>query len=261
MAAALPGIYLHRATFLLYRHLTRTLGPIVRAYAGVTLRGEQHLPAARKRAILACNHAGSLWWDALCLAAGLRNRQISFVAHHWDAQQKILASFLRRVDALGMPAEFADITPDHPIIESLAAEKLLCVYPEESYHTFRDRYTLFDFNPQIIRYAQLTGAPIVPTAMIGVEEAAATLFGWKKKGVPWHFPWVPPVILPWRVTIEFAAPVTFEELTGCEREGALQQEDYRRGAYNLRERLRATISSHRTCRVKDVPYLEVASLW
>jgi len=245
----------------LYQRLTKTLGPIVRAYAGLTLRGEEHLPAVGTRAILACNHAGSLWWDALCLAAGLGQRQISFVAHHWDARQKLLASFLERVDALGMAEEFEQVTPDHPIIKSLYAEKLLCVYPEESYHTFRDRYTLFDFNPQIIRYAQLTGAPIIPTAMIGVEEAAATLFGWKRKGIPWHFPWLPPVILPLRVTIEFAAPVTFEELTGCDPESTLVADDYARGALALRELMRQTIANHRPCRTKDVPYLEVASLW
>ena len=232
----------------LYGRLTRTVGPLVRAYARLEMRGLENLPAPGSGALLACNHSGSLWWDAFCLAAGVRDRQVHFVAHHWDARIAIARWVLGRLGAYFLDPDPESIDEGSAIVSGLRAGRALCIYPEESYHAFRDRYTLFDFTPHVLRYAHLADVPILPVAVIGVEEAAPTLFGWKPRGVPLHVPFHPPVILPLRVTIELGRALAFGDLA--------PQGDYHKGAVELRDHLASLIARYRDCRISDVRYLD-----
>ncbi len=232
----------------LYDRLIELLGPLVRRYARLQVHGLGHLPAPGRGALLACNHSGSLWWDACCLAAAIRERRVHFIAHHWDARIKPLRWILRRLDSYFLDPTLADIHACGEIVAALRGGEITCIYPEESYHTFRDRYTLFSFAPHALEYARLADVPIVPVAVIGAEEAAPTFFGPKLRGVPLHVPLHPPVIMPFKVTIEIGPPLRFESLA---RDG-----DCARGAMTLRARLREMIEPYRRCRVSDEKYLE-----
>lgn len=234
-----------------YRRLSRLLGPLVRGYARLEVRGLARLPPPGYGALLACNHSGSLWWDAFCLVAGIPDRQIHFIAHYWDASIKPVRWLLHRLDSYFLDRSLAEIDAASEIVGALRTGKLMCVYPEESYHCFRDRYTLFAFAPHALKYAELAGVPILPVAVIGVEEAAPTLFGIKLRGVPLHIPLHPPLILPFKVTIEIGPARHFEELA--------PHGDYHRGAMELRAQLHAMIKPYRRCRLSDLRYLEQRS--
>ena len=149
------------------------------------------------------------------------------------------------------------------VAQALRQGHTICVYPEQSYHTFWRRYTLYRFATHVMRYAQYGQAPIIPTAIIGAEEAAPTLFGWKSRGMPFHFPLQPPILLPWKITIEFSPPQSFEQLTRVTSpaDGAEPTDLYRVGADRLRAMLAEAIRRYRHCETSDLCYLDHAGWW
>lgn len=240
----------------LYDTLLRWLGPPVRLYSRVQVIGRENLPPVGQPVMLAANHPGSLWWDAFCLASALQVRRLRFVAAYWDASNPFLAPILNRVDALYLGESLDAITDQDPIVQALRNGESVCFFPEQSYHTFRWRYTVFQFAAQIAKYAHLSGAPIVPTAVIGVEEASPTLFGWKRRGMPFHIT-PAPIILPWKVTLEFGKPTSFAELAGSV--SSPDADTYVEAARQMQLRLGDLIRSHRPrCTVSDKNYLDHA---
>lgn len=238
-----------------YSKFVSTIAPGVKRYSRLQVKGLEHLPSKDTGFILAGNHAGSNWWDAFCLASAIEDRHIHFIAHHWDAKIKMLQKFQERMGGYPLDEHLSDINEDSPICQALNSGKMLCIYPEESYHSFRDRYTLFRFAPQVVKYAQLANVPIIPVAAIGVEEAAPVFAGIKLAKVPIHFPLHPIVILPFQVTIEFGPPVYASDLAD---NGFLRTEqDYSNAAQQLRLRLNSIVNQYRDCKLDDTAYIEV----
>jgi len=64
------------STSAFYRFIQRNLSPVVKRYSRLEIVGLENLPADGEGALLACNHSGSIWWDALCLIAGLGDRPV-----------------------------------------------------------------------------------------------------------------------------------------------------------------------------------------
>lgn len=243
----------------LYRFIQNYVSPLVRGYSRLVVKGTENLPLANQGALLACNHSGSVWWDALCLIAASPEREVNFIAHYWDARKALLRAPLEQAGCEFLDADLSSIHANNAIVQSLKNGKLLCIYPEESYHSFRSRYTLFRFSPHVMQYAQLSGVPIVPVSIIGAEEAAATLVGLKMAGVPLHIPLLPPIILPFQVTVEFGEPVYFEDLVlGDAHESS---EQLQLGADRLRQLHFNTISQYRRCKLSDLRYLEEKAWW
>lgn len=244
----------------LYRILLRWFGPAVRKYARLDVVGIERVPEPGEPLILVCHHPGSLWWDAICLAAALPQRQIRFVAQHWDSQQRLLNGMLRRVGALYQSADVDDIDSGDEVAQALELGQTVCVYPEQSYHTFWRRYTLFAFAAHALRYAEVSRAQVVPVAIIGAEEAAPTLLGWKKRGMPFHFPVQPPLVLPCKITIEFGPAKTFKDLTKSFSQDSVS-DAYETGAEELRSNLAEVIRRHRPCQLSDQSYIEHNGWW
>lgn len=241
-----------------YSKFVSTIAPGVKRYSRLQVKGLEHLPPQGEGFILAGNHAGSHWWDAFCLATAIEDRHIHFIAHHWDAKIKMLRDFQARMGGYPLDEHLADIHQDSPICQALTSGKLLCIYPEESYHSFRDRYTLFRFAPQVVKYAQLAQVPIIPVVAIGVEEAAPVYAGIKFAKVPIHVPLHPVLIFPFQVTIEFGPPVYASELAD---NGPLKTEqDYLNAAQTLRLRLHSIINQYRECKLDDTAYID-AQKW
>ncbi|MDX1692881.1 MAG: 1-acyl-sn-glycerol-3-phosphate acyltransferase [Ketobacteraceae bacterium] len=227
------------------------VAPVVRGYSRLEVCGASNLPEPGRGALLACNHSGSLWWDALCLISALPDRQLQFIAHHWDAKVPAIKAMLDLVDCSFLDACEHDIDEQCEVVERLRAGEQMCIYPEESYHSFRHRYTLFQFSPHVIRYARAADVPVIPVGIVGVEEAAPTLFGFKKAEVPLHIPLHPPVILPVKVTIEIGEPVSVASLAGTQGDDA----DVDEMANRLRQRVATLINRHRPCHVSDEKYI------
>ncbi|ARU55133.1 hypothetical protein OLMES_1047 [Oleiphilus messinensis] len=240
------------ATGSVYRKMVSMCSPVVRKYSRLNIVGLEQVPA-HSGALLACNHSGGLWWDALCLLSSLPERQIHFIAHHWDAKVPLMKQALDLLDCQFMEANVMAITAADNICIGLKQGQLHCIYPEESYHTFRDRYTLFKFSGHGVRYAELANVPIIPCAVIGAEEAAPILFGPKLPNVPLHIPLHLPLILPFKVTVVFGQPVSAQQL--LEDHG-----DYSVAAHTLREHVFDLITPYRSCKKDRAAYIRKSSL-
>lgn len=234
-----------------YQFAQNYIAPSVRRYARLQVHGAEGLPAPGQGALIACNHSGGLWWDALCLVSGLADRRVQFIAHHWDASVRPIKAMLDLVDCSFLDACEDDIHEHCEVVQRLRAGDQMCIYPEESYHSFRHRYTLFQFSPQVIRYARAADVPIVPTAVVGVEEAAPVFLGFKPAEVPLHIPLHLPLILPVKVTLAFGEPVIVSQLQqsvpGPATDEAL--------ADQLRQRVAALLSQYRECKLSDERYI------
>ena len=234
--------------------LISKVAPVVRQYSSLTVLGVEHFGNLKGGAILACNHSGGLWWDALCLLAGVDEVKdeseppLSFIAHHWDAKISALRALLKAADCYFLDENAAHISETSEVCQGLAAGKRLCLFPEESYHSYRDRYTLFQFSPHVIAYARAANVPIIPTAVIGVEEAAPVYGGPKVSDVPLHIPIHPPFIFPKPVTIEFGAPV----MAGSLLKG---HGDDSKAAELLQGVLANLIGQYRDVKVSNRPYI------
>jgi 1-acyl-sn-glycerol-3-phosphate acyltransferase len=237
-----------------YQVAQKYFSPLVQRYARLELAGGENLPSPGQGALLACNHSGSLWWDALCLVSALPDRQIQFIAHHWDARIPAIKAMLDLVDCSFLDACEDDIDEYCDVVARLKAGEQMCIYPEESYHSFRHRYTLFRFSAHVIRYARTAGVPIVPVGIVGAEEAAPTLVGFKKAEVPLHIPLHPPFILPARVTVEIGQPLwvdDLQEIAGSDSDALL--------ADTLRQRVADLLGKHRDCKLSDEKYIHKSS--
>ena len=243
----------------LYCAVRQYLSPIVKRYARLQTNGLDNLP--KTGALLACNHSGGMWWDAVNLVTAIPNRKITFVAHYWDGDVAPIRAFLDRLGSRYLDKSMDTIDKNNSIVQDLKAGALMCIYPEESYHTIRDRYTLFNFKPQVFKYAKLAGVPIIPTCVIGAEEASPTLYGIKRANIPWHIPLHPPIILPFKISIRFGKPHSYKHWTGKgSNPKFLTDTDYTIGATNLRRDLFQMMSEHRNCHMQDEDYIDKVSL-
>jgi 1-acyl-sn-glycerol-3-phosphate acyltransferase len=108
----------------------------------------------------------------------------------------------------------------------LQKDELVAVFPEGEKgmgKLWKDRYRLQRFGRGgFVKLALRTGAPIIPVAVVGAEEAAPMLgkVTWfaKNIGIPWipvtpTFPWIGPaglLPLPSKWFIEFGTPIHLE---------------------------------------------------
>ncbi|MCP5163067.1 MAG: 1-acyl-sn-glycerol-3-phosphate acyltransferase [Hahellaceae bacterium] len=246
----------------IYTFLQKQVAPFVRHYSRLQVTGLENLPLSGNGAIIACNHSGSFWWDALCLIAAFDDRPVNFVAHHWDAKIGVMKQFLERTGCGFLDEHLADINDNCSVVTGAKSGKLMCLYPEESYHSFRHRYTLFKFSPHVIKYARLAQVPIIPVTIIGAEEAAATFAGLKLKSVPLHIPFHLPLILPFKVTVDIGKPFEYHELlesaNGMADDDVLQ---YEKAAEQLRQQMHQTMSQYRPSRLSDEKYIDRQSFF
>jgi 1-acyl-sn-glycerol-3-phosphate acyltransferase len=141
-------------------------------YFRLELEGTEHLPK-RGRCIIAPNHSGFAGLDAVLLGHEiLRNtgRIPRLMAHRlWFA-----------TDLTSKPLEkmgIVEATTNNGI-QLLKKNHLVVLFPEGESGNFKpssQRYVLQEFRRGFVRMALLAQAPIVPTVIIGAEEASLTL--------------------------------------------------------------------------------------
>lgn len=209
----------HLATFysglwLLYRH-----------YFRCRTSGIENVPE-RGRALLIGNHSGGLPVDGGMVLASLffemepprhAHGMVEYFAQRWP----FVSSWFSRVGQLpGLP--------EHAV-RFLEEERLLMVFPEGARGTgklYRDRYKLVRFGTGFMRIALQTGAPIVPFAFLGGEEALRTVYHAKPLarllGAPYIPipPWVAPLPLPFPCELHFGEAMHFEG-SGDERDSVI----------------------------------------
>jgi 1-acyl-sn-glycerol-3-phosphate acyltransferase len=154
----------------------------------VQVRGIDAVPGTGP-AVIVANHAGLVPWDAFVLRHALlrdhpAHRGLRPLLDDRECALPVVGPAAIRAGAVRAEPEAAG--------RILAAGDLLGVFPEGSggaHKPWRDRYTLVHFGRGgFVKVAVRAGAPIVPCAIVGSEEASAGISrtGWlaERLGVP-----------------------------------------------------------------------------
>lgn len=173
------------------------VGRFYRSYFQVRSHGVQNVPDTGP-VMLIGNHSGGLPVDAGMVVASLffdhdPPRHAHGMVEKFANKMPFLSTLFSRLGQLtGLP--------EHAV-QLLQSDRVLMVFPEGARGTgklYRDRYKLVRFGTGFMRIALQTGAPIVPFAFVGGEEALPTVYHAKGLakllGVP-YFP-VPPYLIP-----------------------------------------------------------------
>jgi 1-acyl-sn-glycerol-3-phosphate acyltransferase len=176
-------------------------------YWRVTVENAAALPSGP--AILVANHAGALPLDGPLLALAVSRERPDLQEPRWLVEDQIFhapfwGALLNRLGAIRASPENA--------LRLLAERRPVLVFPEGVQGTgkgYRERYQLKRFGRGgFVKLALRTGAPIVPVAVVGSEEASPVLA--KLPGRPFGLPYLPlttPVPLPVRWSVRFGAPL------------------------------------------------------
>jgi len=192
---------------MIYRFLPNLLMEIMRKYFRVQVEGLENLPK-RGAAIVAPNHSGVSGFDAMVIMHEIERhlkRVPRVMTHHFW--------FLTKSTAI--PAEklgFVEATTENGL-QQLRKKNIIVLFPEGEKGNFKPSskaYQLQEFKRGFVRMALETGAPIIPTMVIGAEETHINLSQLKftkfLRGVVLPLP-LNIIPLPTKWTIKFLKPV------------------------------------------------------
>ncbi len=154
------------------KKLPQFLLEIMHKYFRVQVEGAEHLPR-RGGAIIAPNHSGFSGFDAMVLMHEIRRengRLPKVLSHH----------FWFLTAATAIPAQklgFIEATYGNGVAE-LKKKHMIVLFPEGEFGNFKPTskaYQLQEFKRGFVRMAIETGAPIIPTMIIGAEETHINL--------------------------------------------------------------------------------------
>jgi 1-acyl-sn-glycerol-3-phosphate acyltransferase len=213
----------------------------------VEAQGIEHVPATGP-ALLIANHAGSLPYDSAMVMHAIRKdhparRDVRPLVEDAVFHLPWLGPLMNRIGGVRACPENAE--------RLIAKGEVVAVFPEGVKgmgKLFRDRYRLQRFGRGgFVKLALRTGAPIIPVAVVGAEEALPLLarVTWfaKSVGIPYvpvtpTFPWLGPfglVPLPSKWRIAFGEPLDLAAEYGPEAA------DDRLLVGRLSEQVRATV--------------------
>ncbi len=160
------------ADALLYKVFPRLFMEVLKKYFRLEVEGLENIPT-KGAVIIAPNHSGFSGFDAMVLAYILQERTKRIprvMTHHlWFLTEKT-----------ALPAHkmgFIEATFENGI-SLLKKNNLVVLFPEGAKGNFKPsskRYQLQEFKRGFVRMALQTGAPIVPTLIIGAEETHINL--------------------------------------------------------------------------------------
>jgi 1-acyl-sn-glycerol-3-phosphate acyltransferase len=157
---------------LALRVVPHFLGEVMTKYFRMEVEGLEHIPK-KGPGLITANHSGYSGFDAFMLCHHIYqhlNRTPRVLTHHFW--------FLNQTTAI--PAQkmgFIEANRKNGL-ETLQKKKLLVIFPEGEYGNFKPttkRYELQPFKKGFIRLALETGAPIIPSLVIGAEETHINL--------------------------------------------------------------------------------------
>ena len=179
-------------------------------YFRIEVEGLEHIPK-KGSGLITANHSGYSGFDAFMLCHHIYqnlNRTPRVLTHHFW--------FLNQTTAI--PAQkmgFIEANRKNGL-ETLQKKKLLVIFPEGEYGNFKPttkRYELQPFKKGFVRVALETGAPIIPSLVIGAEETHINLAQLKFtkyiRGVVLPLP-LNVIHLPARWKIKFLPPIHLE---------------------------------------------------
>jgi 1-acyl-sn-glycerol-3-phosphate acyltransferase len=150
-----------------FRMLPRFTLEIVRRYLRVEASGMENIPKTGPGIIIA-NHSGYAGFDVVMLlneierATGRKARTVAHKLWFVGAPVKVLSEKMGFIEA--------DL---NSALEVLRKGELIILFPEGEAGNFKPtnrRYRLQEFKRGFVRLSMITGAPIIPAAVIGAEE-------------------------------------------------------------------------------------------
>jgi 1-acyl-sn-glycerol-3-phosphate acyltransferase len=192
---------------------------IYRKYFRVEPKGLKNVPAGR--VLLISNHSGQIPLDAAMICTAMivdaePPRMVRSMVETWVPTLPILSWFFPRVGQIVGTRENCQ--------RLLEREEAILAFPEGVRgisKTFAKRYQLEEFGLGFMRLALMTGAPVVPVAVVGAEEQIPSFISFKPlaklMGAPAFpvtptFPWLGPLgilPLPVKYRIHFGKPMYF----------------------------------------------------
>ena len=160
-------------------------------YFRTEVEGIENVPA-EGRACIVANHSGTMPYDGIMLATALRRdhparRELRWLTEDFITYLPYVGSFMNRIGAVRACQENAE--------RLLRSEKVIAVFPEGVKgigKLFKDRYRLQRFGRGgFIRLCLRTGAPIIPCAIVGAEEASPMLFRFEGIARTVGLPYIP----------------------------------------------------------------------
>lgn len=191
-------------------------------YFRVDTEGIRNIPL-KEPAIIVANHAGSIPYDGVMINLAVYNehpkmRPVRFLVHDFAFKLPVIGTFIQRAGGVQASPENARAL--------LAHNQLILAFPEGIKgigKPYDQRYKLQRFGRGgFIKLALQTGAPIIPTAIIGSEEIHPIVFASEEiarpLGLPFFpltptFPWLGPlglIPLPTKWRIIFGKPVSLK---------------------------------------------------
>ncbi|MCX5128494.1 lysophospholipid acyltransferase family protein [Streptomyces sp. NBC_00347] len=150
----------------------RLLGWLMDDYFRLDITGWENIPTEGP-ALIVANHSGAWGLDAFVLVKALTrrlDRPVRVPSASPVFRFPVIRSYARKGGAIPLDPTLG--------MEHLTAGELVGVFPEGTSgleKPFRDRYRLRPFSPGFAVTAVQTGAPVVPVAVIGAEEACPRL--------------------------------------------------------------------------------------
>lgn len=185
---------------------------IIRSYCRVTVEGLDHVPVSR--AVLAANHTGWLGLDYANLGVSIHDgigRIVRGVVHEtWFANETI-GDVARRIGLIPASVD--------TMVRLLKEGRLVVIFPEGEHGAFKavteeTKYKLYEFKRGFVRAAMRSGAPIIPVAIVGGEEANPSLATLKLTDKLFRLPLpIPKNVLPYPVKwrISFLKPISMKK--------------------------------------------------
>lgn len=199
-----------------------------RRYWRVKVEGIENVPM-KGAALIVANHSGTIPIDATMLSAATefslrKPRLLRFLFDRFVSDMPLVGDFYRKVGSV--PASYENG------LALLKNGDLVGIFPEGVAGVakgFGRRYQLEEFRSGFVRMAIEAGVPVIPTAVVGAEEAYPLIGKWTSLGplkqllnVPYLpvtplFPWfglLGVLPLPSRWEIRFGKPIHFAEDLG-----------------------------------------------
>jgi 1-acyl-sn-glycerol-3-phosphate acyltransferase len=160
---------------------------IIRSYWQVRLHGEEHVPPTGP-AILAANHIGLL--DGPVLVSLTPRLTFALVKH--ELFTGLFGRFLAHVGQISLNRRAIDTKAITRAIQILRAGDVLAVFPEGSRTSGEVMYA----RGGAAYLAMVTGAPVVPVALLGTREVGHTRDQLPRRRRPIHVVYGEPLTVP-----------------------------------------------------------------
>jgi len=190
----------------LYDRLVNMMYPLMRVYHRLEVIGEDNVPPEGEGCIITPNHTNWFGWDALVVGAALRHRHVRWVSWSYEKEMPLWDKMVSACDAIlfnkDNPFPYDDIVEN-----TLKPGGVVGIFPEGNNNVVGQWYRLRPFFPGCVRLSVMSGAPIVPTAVVGIEKASPIFRAKENDDEPITDLIAYPGVLPTKACVIFGNPV------------------------------------------------------